>query len=41
MAGVPNFIVERQLGHLEKVHPDYAAGVRNALNANGASIAAE
>lgn len=26
------FIVERQLGHLEKVHPDYAAGVRAALN---------
>jgi len=41
MAGVPNFIVERQLGHLEKVHPDYAAGVRSALNANGARIAAE
>jgi hypothetical protein len=24
-----------------KVHPDYAAGVRNALNANGARITAE
>jgi len=28
MQGVPDFIVERQLGHFEKVHPDYAAGVR-------------
>jgi catalase len=34
-------IVERQLGHLEKVHPDYASGVRQALDANGARIAAE
>ena len=31
MAGVPKDIVERQLGHFEKVHPDYAAGVRRAL----------
>lgn len=31
MAGVPDFILERQLGHFEKVHPDYAAGVREAL----------
>lgn len=31
MQGVPDFIVERQLGHFEKVHPDYAAGVRAAL----------
>jgi catalase len=31
MAGVPKDIVERQLGHFEKVHPDYAAGVRKAL----------
>lgn len=31
MQGVPEFIVERQLGHFEKVHPDYAAGVRKAL----------
>jgi len=31
MEGVPDFIVERQLGHFEKVHPDYAAGVRAAL----------
>jgi len=31
MQGVPDEIVERQLGHFEKVHPDYAAGVRKAL----------
>ena len=31
MQGVPHEIVERQLGHFEKVHPDYAAGVRKAL----------
>jgi catalase len=31
MQGVPDNIVERQLGHFEKVHPDYAAGVRAAL----------
>ena len=32
MEGVPDFIVERQLEHFEKVHPDYAAGVRAALS---------
>ena len=31
MQGVPEFIVERQLGHFGKVHPDYAAGVPKAL----------
>ncbi len=31
MQGVPKEIVERQLGHFEKVHPDYAEGVRSAL----------
>ena len=31
MAGDPKEIVERRLGHFEKVHPDYAAGVREAL----------
>jgi catalase len=31
MQGVPDSIVNRQLGHFEKVHPDYAAGVRAAL----------
>ena len=33
MQGVPEFIIERQLGHFEKIHPDYAAGVRTALTA--------
>ncbi|MDH4554541.1 catalase [Pseudomonas sp. BN417] len=33
MAGVPEFIVERQLGHFDKVHPDYGNGVRAALEA--------
>ena len=31
MQGVPDFIVERQLGHFAKVHADYAAGVKKAL----------
>ncbi len=31
MAGVPKEIVERQLAHFKKVHPDYEAGVRAAL----------
>ncbi len=31
MDGVPKEIVERQLALFEKVHPDYAAGVRSAL----------
>ena len=31
MSGVPDFIIERQLGHFAKVHPDYAAGVKAAL----------
>jgi catalase len=30
MRGVPDVIVERQLEHLEQVHPDYASGVRAA-----------
>jgi catalase len=33
MAGVPEFIVERQLGHFDKVHPEYGNGVRVALKA--------
>jgi catalase len=28
---VPKEIVERQLGHFKKVHPDYEAGVRTTL----------
>jgi catalase len=35
MGGVPSFIVQRQLGHFEKVHSDYAAGVRAALTERG------
>ncbi|QKJ66246.1 catalase [Deefgea piscis] len=31
MKGVPEFIIERQLGHFALIHPDYAAGVRAAL----------
>ena len=33
MFGIPDYIIERQLGHFEKVHADYAAGVRAALDA--------
>lgn len=33
MAGVPDFIVERALGHFERIHPDYANGIREALKA--------
>lgn len=32
MEGVPQGIIDRQLGHFEKVHEDYAAGVIAALN---------
>src|SRR5262245_49995623 len=32
MWGIPDFIVERQLGHFKKVHPDYESGVRTALD---------
>lgn len=31
MASVPENMIERQLAHFEKVHPDYAAGVQAAL----------
>ncbi len=42
MGGVPDFIVERQLGHFDKVHADYGKGVRQALAAAaGAKKAAE
>ncbi|HLH12248.1 MAG TPA: catalase [Methylovirgula sp.] len=47
MIGIPQEIIERQLGHLQKVHPDYASGVRQALarlaeeNAAAPSVAAE
>ena len=32
MGGVPQEIVERQLTHFKKVHPDYEAGVRRELD---------
>ncbi|WP_112381219.1 catalase [Sphingomonas carotinifaciens] len=31
MHGIPQFIIDRQLGHFAKVDPSYAEGVRNAL----------
>lgn len=31
MQGVPDYIVDRQLGHFEQVHPDIPAGIRAAL----------
>ncbi|AXK48322.1 catalase [Aliarcobacter trophiarum LMG 25534] len=34
MAGVPRDIVDRQIALFEKVHPDYASGVRKALGIN-------
>ncbi len=34
MAGVPDEIINRQLAHFEKVHPDYAGGIAEALNQN-------
>ncbi|NJM30778.1 MAG: catalase [Rhizobiales bacterium] len=39
---LPKEILERQLGHFDKVHPDYAKGVRAALAAKSATkVAAE
>jgi catalase len=40
MQGVPDFIIERQLGHFDRVHPEYAAGVRASLQAKrrGAAV---
>ncbi|MFN0193265.1 MAG: catalase [Aestuariivirga sp.] len=39
---LPKDILERQLGHFDKVHPDYANGVRAALAAKSATkVAAE
>jgi catalase len=40
MAGVPDEIVERQLAHLDKVHPGYGAGVRAAITALAARTSA-
>ncbi|MDM8347988.1 catalase [Pseudomonas sp. sp1636] len=33
MGGVPQFIIDRQLAHFDRVHPDYGNGVRAALKA--------
>ncbi len=33
MGGVPEEIIERALGHFEKISPDYAKGIRKALKA--------
>ncbi|MCC4296086.1 catalase [Aurantimonas coralicida] len=33
MQGVPQFIVDRQLAHFDKVHAEYGAGVRKAIEA--------
>lgn len=42
MAGIPDFIEERQLAHFDKVHADYGAGVRAAIAAKkGMAQAAE
>ncbi len=35
MQGVPEFIVERQLGHFDKVDPAYGAGIRAAMKGQG------
>jgi len=41
MQGVPEFIIERQLGHFAKVHPQYAAGVRETLAARAGGVGVE
>lgn len=33
MDGVPQFIIDRQLAHFDRIHPDYGNGVRAALEA--------
>ena len=35
MQGVPQFIVDRQLAHFDKVDPAYGAGVRKAIASQG------
>lgn len=39
MGGVPDFIVQRQLGHFDKVHPEYGDGVRKALGIKSTATA--
>lgn len=41
MQGVPEHIVQRQLGHFDKVHPDYAKGIADALGISMKLDAAE
>jgi catalase len=41
MGGVPQFIIERQLGHFDKADPAYGAGVREALAARGVRLEEE
>ena len=41
MWGIPGFIIERQLGHFKKVHPEYESGVRAALDRMTRSKASE
>ena len=33
MHGIPQFIIDHQIGHFEKIDPAYAQGVRDALAA--------
>lgn len=40
MAGVPAFIVDRQLGHFDKADPNCGRVVREALQAAGVSFSA-
>ena len=35
MQGVPEFIVERQLGHFDKVDPAYGSGIRAKMKGHG------
>lgn len=39
MGGVPDFIIERQLAHFDKVHEDYGNGVREALKMKSEAMA--
>ncbi len=41
MQGVPDDIIQRQLGHFHKVHPDYAKGIADALGISVKLDAAE
>ncbi len=41
MAGVPRFIIDRQLAHFDKADGAYGAGVRAALAEHGVQLAAE